>query len=174
MKFDDSIVTINNKTYIPLREMAEQMNMQIEWSEEEQKVMLSEKPDMIEAENIFSELFGFELTSTAKILEYDYKIEDQEQYFVSKISFEKKDLEQIKNGCSKFSIAPDSLQTVRRGTIPLSIYANKYEWWDLLELTDETEVYRGCKTGVYKKTVSIWMFIAKESNNEYYLYVIYG
>ncbi len=174
MNFDEPVVTINDKTYVPLREMVEQTNMQLEWDENEQKIMLSEMSNKNEAKQIFFELFGKELPTTSKIVDYDYHIESDEKYFVSKIYFEKKDLEHVENCCSEFSISSSSLEKIRKGIIPFNYYANKYKWWDLVELTDETEVYHGFKTGVYKKSIPIWMFITEKNSDECYLYVIYG
>jgi len=60
--FENSIVTINDRTYIPLREMGEVLGMDVEWDGENHKIIIN-NPQMLEVHNNESEwetLYEFE------------------------------------------------------------------------------------------------------------------
>lgn len=170
IEFEAPVVTIDNHTYIPLREAAEKMDISVNWNGEENKIILTENSNDVYARELFNSLFKFALPSTAEVLNYDYYVENDEQYFAAKISFNQSDLEYITSKLSENYAYIDYLN--QRNYINfISVYSNEYPWWELSELTDSDLNYRIMKSGVYKKTVEICFFITKASDGEYYLYV---
>jgi len=120
--------------------------------------------DEYDMQVIFENLFGFKLPDTAIILNYDYYIENEEQHFAAKISFDEENLEFIK---SKFSgwLGNDGKF--------LSFYNNDYSWWTLSDINDVIYAYRRFKMGVHVKSILLQSFIEEDSKGEYYLYVKY-
>lgn len=167
IEFDLPVVTINNHTYIPLREAAEKADVGVEWNGEDNTIMLTGNSHGFDVQNVFENLFEFALPDTAEILNYDYFIEYEEQYFTAKISFNGKDLEYIKN--SFFKTVWMELEDWKF----LSYNGNKYPWWDLSDTSESTCAYHRFKSGVEKKTVEVCFFITEGPSDQYYLYVSY-
>lgn len=168
IEFEAPVVTIDNHTYIPLREAAEKMDISVEWNGEEHKIILTENSNDVYARELFNNLFEFALPYTAEVLNYDYYEEDDEQYFAAKISFNQSDLEYITSKLSENYSYIDNLDLKNE---LVSYYSKEYSWWELSELTDSDLNYRIMKSGVHVKTVEICFVITKALDGEYYLYV---
>ena len=168
IEFESPVVTIDNQTYIPLREAAEKMDISVEWNGEDHRIVLTKNSNDA-AREIFNNLFEFALSPTAEILNYDYFTEDDEQYFIAKISFNQSDLEYFDNN---LSISLNRIDMARSSSM-ISYYNNIYTWWDLSELNRSVSVYRRMKSGVRKKTVDMSVFITPVVDDMYYLYLYY-
>lgn len=164
--FDLPIVTINGNTYIPLREAAEKANVSVEWNGEDNTIMLMDNSHNSEMKEVFERLFNFTLPDTAIILDYNYHVDEfEESHFGAKISFDEKDLEDIKSNFSGWMEADERF---------LFSYNKHYPWWDLLDINETICAYRSFKTGMQIKSISVCSFITEGANDQYYLYVSYN
>lgn len=171
MNLNSPVVLINGQTYVPLREVAENMDLDVEWQGNRERILLTEKS--FDKKAVFEEIFEFSLPETAEILNYEYVIDPatEEQYMTAKILFKESDLSHIRTGLNK-TTTERSRQSLREVRNPLSYYSNVYTWWDLSTLDNCKYVYNGFKSGVNIKTIEIWAFICEaEDDNTYYLYL---
>lgn len=171
LSFSLPVVTINGSTYVPLREAAENGNMDVEWNGEEQKITITnnaqtdraEEIQTDNAEEVFFNLFKFEMPFQSEILNYDYYVDqNQEQHFAAKIAFKKKYLSYV-TGQFKGWIDVD--------TDRLSVYNREYAWWDLLNIEEAVETYYAVESGVSAKSVPVYVYITEGGNDWCYLYV---
>ena len=56
IEFESPVVTIDNQTYIPLREVAEKMDISVDWNGEDHRIVLTKNSDYA-AREIFNNLF---------------------------------------------------------------------------------------------------------------------
>lgn len=178
MNLKSPILLVDGQTYVPLREMAKYLNLDVEWQKEEQKIDLSYK--LFDANATFNEIFEFDLPESAKILNYGYSIDStvDQKYMSVKISFKESDLLQIQERLNsttyaKHALSEKSLEHHREWLEEeLACYTDRYDWWELLTLDDCDTVYYGLKTGTQIKTVEIKGFICKqEGEKSFYLYL---
>jgi len=171
LSFDLPVVTINGNTYVPLREAAENGNINVEWDGEAQKIILTNhtQTDDVEevqsdnAEEIFFNLFKFELPFQSEILNYDYYVdENKERHFAAKIAFKKKYLAYVKSHFKGWGDVDIAL---------LSVYNQEYAWWDLLDIEETIESYHAFESGVSAKSIPIYVYITEGGNDWCYLYV---
>lgn len=163
MKFELPVVAIDGSIYVPLREAAKKANLDIKWNGDEQKVVLKENSQNI---NVFSSIGLFEekaLPETAKIINFDYFTEGEENYVKAKISFKKEDLQVIK------SCFDDWMKDDGRF---LHQYNKECSWWQLTDINEALYAYSTFKRGVKVKTIEMYAYIVENGNDEYILYLV--
>ncbi len=172
IKFNLPVVVINDYTYIPLREAAEIFNIKVNWSKDENKIMLSKNMSNFDIYKIFENLFKFKLSDEAEILYYNYSI-NKEQRLAAKISITKSDVEFIKN----FVETNEKWEVFEKWGPPfLLLHMNKkFSWWDLIDTKETIFSYGNFSKGhkTIKSVINICLFITEESDNQYYLYALY-
>ena len=170
--FQLPVVTIDENTYVPLREAAEKLGMTVDWNvpewyENQKNIRIVRNIPDIDAKEAFQNLFGFALPETAEVLNYeyyDYTIyeEEKEKHFVAKISFQEQDLEYLKNQFNGW----------REGsTLYYKVLSQEYGWWDFLSRDEVLYAYETTQKGTYVETIYVDAFITKPSDGQYYLYI---
>lgn len=167
VKFKLPIVIINGNTYIPIKEAAEKLKIKTMWDEERKRVFLDENTYGFKIDKMFKNLYEIELPEGTEILNYDYVIEDNKQCLITKILLNKKDVEDLKAYLEK-----EKWEEINNWN-SFSIYAEKYEWWDLLSIEETINAYKMVIPGIQKETVEKIFFIA-EKDLQYYLYTVYS
>lgn len=161
--FDMPIITINGYTYIPLREMAQKANMVVEWDGDESKIMLSDNKSNFVGKKLFNDLFKFSLPDTANVINYDYFVENEEECFAAKISFDENDLEVLKINFKGWQDDAGKF---------LSFINQKYSWWSLDNIDDAVCAYHCFFSGTHIKTRNARVYISSGENGKYYLHAI--
>lgn len=171
IEFQSPVVMIDNQTYIPLREAAEKLNIKVEWDGAARRIILMD--NLVELNNIFVKLFGFDLPKSAEIKNFDCYNEFEDQILVAKIIFDKDDLSYIQGGLGKkLTMSVDSGSKITDETSFLSYYSNKYPWWDLTESYKIRYCYHGVESSMsFWSLIHIWGFITEDSDNQFCLYL---
>jgi len=174
IKYDSPVITVNDQTYIPLRETAEKLDMNVIWDSLYNSIDLAPELDDASGRVVFNELFEFELPESAKMLNYEYFIESssKEKCFKAKISFDAKDLQTIQDGFSQHQL--QNPEDITNEKTFLEYYNSVYEWWNLTKLEDTLSFYKWFKIGEVKMSVPLWAFITKDVDGTYYLYVTHN
>ena len=179
VNFELPVVTIDGHTYVPLREAAEKVDMDITWfpygyADHTPCIMLKKRKIPLNKLNydmaaVFEKLIGFALPDTAEILDYRYLIMYEDEHFSCKASFQERDLEYIKNAVRDWTMygadTPDMLQVI------LSNLNYDYDWWELSDINESIFNRAKVKKGNAAMTISIYLFITEGENGAYYLYV---
>ena len=167
-KFLSPVVTINERVYIPLREVAENNGVEVIWNGDGKDIELIGNFEEIKIRKAFEELFGFSLPDTAEIVNHEYFFEYEEPRFTAKISFEKEDLEYIKNGfLGNLDQGWEEITNLER-VPPLW---DLYSWWENPETKKIICIYDRFIKGIHAKTVHILFYITEETDGSYYLYI---
>lgn len=170
------IVQIDGNTYVPLRETAEQLGVNVDWDGEKERIRLTKNIQDIDAKEAFYNLFGFTLPETAEVLNYEYyNVEidkgESEEHFAAKISFQEQDLEYIKNQFGGWNEDFDAGNLVGVHVGFVKIYNKEYDWWDLADTNEVLYTYWIFQQGTYVKTITPRAFITKPLDDQYYLYI---
>ena len=179
VNFELPVVTIDGHTYVPLREAAEKVDMDITWfpygyADHTPCIMLEERKKPSNKLNydmaaVFEKLIGFALPDTAEILDYRYLIEYEEEWFSCKVSFQERDLEYIKNAVFDWDMyGVDTHDMLQNLLLNLN---HNYDWWELSDINESIFNRARYKKGNAAMTISIYVFITEGENGEYYLYV---
>lgn len=168
------VITIDGHTYVPLRETAENLGLDIDWSEESNKI------EVTSPEKIFEKLTGFVFPETASILNYDYRKADaekmQDPQFCAKIRISASELAPILNNLQEFWIKENddiNPNDFNQFYVPNMQYENEqYSWWDLESAKDALYVYERAIAGMYVKTTYVWFIITEETTDSYIIYLM--
>lgn len=163
--FNLPIVSINDNAYIPLREAAEKCDMVVNWNDKEKEIILTPKTGETDEKRKCSIFSVFQLPETAKILNCDYRVEDEEEYSAAKISFEPQDLEAVKSSFAGW---------LEDDGILLPAFNKEYTWWDLTDVNETVCAYYSYKSGVRVKSIPIYAFVTSGEDGRYYLYLVNG
>lgn len=168
--FQLPVVTIDENTYVPLREAAEKLGMTVDWNvpewyENQKNIRIVRNIPDIDAKEAFQNLFGFALPETAEVLNYEYfdydYVFDQSQIFAAKLSFQEEDLEYL---VSRFSQWEKGVNSYFR------VISQKFGWWELLSKDEILYAYRRTQDGI-DSVVNSDVFITNPSDGQYYLYI---
>ena len=173
-EYELPIITIDGRTYIPLRETAENFEFDVIWSEEENEIMV------IDPKKMFEKLTGFVFPKTASILNYNYQKADAEKMlepqFCAKISITALELSHILNNLQEFWIKENDDMNPNDSNqfyVPNMQYENEqYSWWDLESAEDALYVYKRAIPGMYAKTTYVWFIITEETTDDYIIYLV--
>lgn len=166
--FNNPIVTINDVTYLPLREFVESLKMDVNWSEENQAITIDKKeskPEISTLTRIGSKM-NIALPQNSKIIHYD---EHGEYYFYTKVMINKDDLNFINSQLDAYFIKPfDKLPNY------VPNFINVCTWWDL-EQKDVDLSYHKFESGGDggPQTIDVWAFVTKSIDNHRFLYIGY-
>ncbi len=193
MKFDLPVFVINGRTYVSLRELAKKLNIKVIWNNEKREIEIKQNMQDIQDFDIyktFENFFEFKLSDKAKILHYNYSINDEEFSLRTKVLISKEDVEFIKNfvkdnanwelldnNWNPFAnwepfFDGESIDNIE----PLqNIVGRKFYWWDLSNVNETIFAYGNFSKGRFtiKSMISIYLFITQESDDQYYLYALY-
>lgn len=162
------IVTINGRTYIPLREVAESRGLEVQWNEEQQSINLTKNKAEVEGHVIFEQLFELLIPDSAVCTNYNCATENEEVYFNIKFSLNEIEFQNIKAQVEERYLKDE---TMNEFVLKEDVL---FEWWDLREHADKATLYSRFTAGVYKKTVSSSIILVEnQEQDEYYLYAIY-
>ena len=181
LNIDEPVVTINGKTYVPLRDAAEYYGFEVEWDSDTGNIYLEEKFNPAEMREKFSELFEVELPETAEILncschEYynfgEKGVEEtsEENCYKAKILLDKNAMETFKQALNESELYYDSRADSNSDAFLLNL-SKRYHWWDLSEIEDTEICYHAFKAGAVAKTRNIYMYVTEAAEKQYYLYV---
>ncbi len=184
IKYDEPVVKINGMIYVPLRETEEKRGGTVHWHGENLgRVEVTSKN--FDAEQLFEQIFQFELPESAQIENYSYYFvrddlipenKEVEEYFVGKISFEEKDLEYIKQGIDLLALEETELDREDWDynlRIFIRKYNEKFDWWKLSRKEDVKHYYAGTTSGKFIKSRVREHLITDAPEGKYYLYAIY-
>lgn len=170
-EFNLPLVTINDRVYVPLREAAERNGIKVKWNEESNTIRLYGYFAELDVKKIFEEIFEFSLPETAEVMYHCYFVEEGEPRLTAKISFEKKDLEYIKNG---FLGDPSKIWTENLDftNFPPHFWEAEPIWMTPFDFDNVICIYTRTTRGVYAHTVHYRFYIEKAADDScYYLYV---
>lgn len=121
-------------------------------------------------QNIIENKLGFRLPANSKVLNYTH---NEGGYFKAKISVDKQNINNFKK------LLNNSLGGIAKKMYPERInFKNSCAWWELEE-QDVAVSYNTFISGEKKwfgyspKAHEVWVFVTKESNGKYYLYISY-
>lgn len=163
LNFNSPLLLIDGQTYVPLRDFAEEIDMTVDWNDDDKKINLFD--NSLNIKKKFCDIFEFELPETAKILDYSYCRDGKDDYLDAKIFFEKSDLEYMRDGLDKTTMlrTPEENENVDLGKVVLRNLARRYDWWDISSPYEIQYIYSG-----FRKDG--WICEAEDSGG-YYLYV---
>ncbi len=170
LNLDSSVLLIDGQTYVPLRNLAEEMNMTVEWNGREKEIVLTD--NWLDIRSIFGKIL-FELPETAEIENYRYVKDGKEDYLNAKIYFEKSDLDYMRKGLELWArlLTEEEVKEYSEDSF-ISLLPDRYDWWDISSVDDADYVYFGFKDGVEVMTVQVWGLICKDEKfGGYYLYI---
>lgn len=182
LQFENPIVTIEGQTYVPLREVAEKANMQVDWYEEANVISVMDNIQATRPEVVFERVFDFPLTDNTNILKYDLKNSGHGEYeFYTKCYFDKNEYSYYERNLSgtNFDFFKENNIT-HYSEIERSYLNDAYKlcdifsWWDLPEPENLSLIYFSFNSGVDVKTVPIWHFVSEAEDGGYYLYSYHG
>lgn len=118
---------------------------------------------------IFQRKFGFNLPESAKILNYDYFFFDEGRLYL-KVSFGARDFDEIKRDIFSY-VEKYTFRDILYDNTSLPNFINTCTWWDMNE--DELELaYSKPKRGKRVMTVWMYLFVVKNVEDQYFLYVV--
>ena len=161
----ESQIEIDNRRYVSLKELADFYGL-VYTKDENGNIYIDET--YLSAEAAFTELFDFELPSSAKVINSAYSVdEDKEKHFAAKISFATNDLEYMKQCLlQRYTQAEDREENLK----DLTTYAKtEYDWWNVPE-SEQIEVYTGVTRGQRVKTVKLYILLVP-GEGTYEMYV---
>lgn len=178
LKLNSSAVLVDGQTYVPLRDLAEEMDLTVDWDGNDKKIMLTDAGHNVD-EMILSR-FGFDLPQTAKVLNYSYEEQGKEDCFAAKIFFEKSDLEYIQDKSAdwldwtKYYFSYDEFIEIKE--VPIDEYMKslqeKYDWWDISSSDGAKNAYFSFMEGYQVPKVPVLALICESRDPDgYYLYL---
>ncbi len=172
LNLDSSVLLIDGQTYVPLRNLAEEMNMTVDWNSTEKEIVLTD--NWLDIRSIFGKIL-FELPETAEIENYRYVKDGKEDYLKAKIYFEKSDLDYMREGLDIWTRLLNDEEVKEESEDEASLISlmhDRYDWWDISSVNDADYVYFGFKDGVEVMTITVWGLICKDEKFDgYYLYI---
>ena len=134
-------------------------------------MLLNNKLETIEPQNMFEVKYGFRLPDSAIIIKEEYEEDEGEDYYDAKISFKKKDYYYIKKKLSFYFKSLGYGKVNNYDYLPISFDDEDTEW-GIKEKVDEVKVaYHAIVSGKVVKTKHLYAVITKNKDGEYFLYV---
>ncbi len=166
---DSPVLLINGQTYVPLRDWAEQIGMDVHWDGESRKIQMTESGFWFE--DVFFDALGFDLPLEAEVVEYAYGRYGRDISLHTKIFFGESDLAYIKKQLDGIGslLSEDEMDDEEIELINMS---KKYDWWDISSPKDAEYAYFGFMEGFEVITIPVWGLICKAPDSDgYYLYI---
>lgn len=170
LDFNSPVLLVNGQTYVPLRDIAEETGMDVNWNGDTQEIRMTEFDFCVD--DVFVDAFGFSLPIDAEIVNYAYGRYGRDISFVAQIFFKESDLKSINNDLN--TITSPMSDDERNGIVNtvLTNISKNHVWWDLASAKDAKYAYHGFMNGYQVKTLNVWAFICEApSSDGYYLYI---
>lgn len=172
LEFDSPVLLVNGQTYVPLRDMAEETGMDVNWNGDTREIRMTEAD--VWFEDVFFDALGFEIPLTAEVVNYAYGRYGRDISLHAKIFFKESDLEYIKEGLDNIAAPLSSDEMNEFGdTIVFSNLSKKFDWWDIFNAENAQYAYFGFMEGYESSTINVWGLICGAPDLDgYYLYIL--
>lgn len=174
-EFESPVVKINDRIYVPLRETANKLGIDVGWFGEDEPVFVDGYfEEVLDIRKKAEELWGFSLPPTAVFLNYDYLVNQCDSVLRAQISFEKEDFEDIKENLlgieniKWYEFPPNMLFDGSYASFDLE--CNYYSWWIMPTKENLITAYQSVYKGKRIRTRYSTFYIV-ESDDTYQLYI---
>ena len=159
LQFKNPFVVIDGVTYVPLREIMEMGNIDVEWDGNSREITLLDNSYFyLSYDQIFEKLFGFSIPDGVRFVNGFHSLDGKDHKFYAKYFVDDAALESFRDSLTTVGFYKWTVEDQNDQDLNMSFSGSDFKWWNLEHAKEATEVYEKVNKGV--SVLSIWKYVA--------------